>query len=49
MSVVISDCKFISRNQLNNSKAKFLWSFGKDERFKLTNKYQNSSACYYSS
>ena len=37
MSVIISNYNTISRNPLNQSKAKFLWSFGKDKRFRDSN------------
>ena len=46
MSVLISDCYEIANSNLNNSKAKQLYSFPKSERFPSRHKIVNRQLCY---
>lgn len=44
MSVKISNCESINKSNLNNSPAKQLYSFPKDERFKTPDPYHTRIA-----
>ncbi len=46
MSVLISDCYEISQSNLNNSKAKQLYSFPKSDRFTSNHRLANPKLCY---